>query len=201
MSRTKSNGTGPDPRQRRNYKAEYDRRIARALAEGKSRSAGRGHPTAADLQIPVGPIDRQSPLEKALTRIKRGETQKSAAKAEGVSVEKLRVYQKSNTTALRQGRRWIISDNRPVAMVLATRGHIQTITVPADEANEIGRYWSHVNKFLDTNTLDHLEPFVGKGVRDTQGRVHPFEVRPNVLRKLDGVGELDFLEIYADVAK
>ena len=87
------------------------------VAEGKSRSAGRGHPTAADLQIPIGPIDRQSPLEKALTRIKRGETQKSAARAERVSVEKLRGYQKSNTTALRQGRKWIISDRLRIPMI------------------------------------------------------------------------------------
>ena len=29
----------------------------------------------------------------------------------------------------------------------------------------------------------------------------PYETRPNVLRKLDSVGELSFIEIYADVAK
>ena len=201
MARAKSNRNRSRTDQPRDYKAEYDRRIARALALGKSRSAGRGHPTAADLPKPTGPIDRQSPLERALTRIKRGETQKAAASAEGVSVEKLRVYQKLNTTSLRRGTRWIVSDPRPVAMLVATRGNIKTITVPADEAKEIGAYWTHVNKFLETNSLEHLEPFAGKGVRDVHGHFHPFEVRPNILRKLDGVGELDFMEIYADVAK
>jgi hypothetical protein len=102
---------------------------------------------------------------------------------------------------VRQGRKWIISDRRPVPMWMATRGKIKAITVALDDASEIGRYWSQVNKFLDTNSLEHLAPFVGKGVRDIEGRPHPFEVRPNVLRKLDSAGELDFLEIYADVAK
>jgi hypothetical protein len=78
---------------------------------------------------------------------------------------------------------------------------MKSVTVAADDASEIGRYWSQVNKFLGSNKLDHLAPFVGKGVRDVRGRIHPFEVRPNVLRKLDAADELDFLEIYADVAK
>lgn len=201
MSRTKRMKSTPRSRQSRNYKAEYLRRIANALAKGKSRSAARGHPTAADLPKPVGPIDRLSSLEKALVRIKRGETQKSAARSEGVSAEKLRVYQKLNTNSRRLGNRWVIADTRPVPMFVATRGKLKTITVPADETSEIGRYWSHVNKYLDTNKLEHLEPFVGRGVRDVEGRFHPFEVEQNVLRKLDSVGELDFLEIYADVAK
>ena len=201
MSRTPSNTTNPKPKSARDYAAEYRRRIDKALAAGKSRSAGRGHPTIADIPAVPAPYDRDSALEKALTRIKHGETQKSAAKAEGISVEKLRTHQKLNTTSVRQGRRWIISDRRPISMWLGTRGTIKAIIVPADEGSAISSYWSHVNKFLDTNKLEHLAPFVGKGARDIEGRLHPFEVRPNVLRKLDSAGELDFLEIYADVAK
>jgi hypothetical protein len=201
MSRHKSNKTKRKTFRHRNYRAEYQRRIAKSLAVGKSRSAARGHPTAADLPKPVGPRDRNSALEKALTRVKRGETQKAAAAAEGVSVEKLRVYQKLNTASVRQGRKWIIFDSRPVPMWIATNGKLKAVEVAADDASDIGRYWGHVNRFLESNRLSHLEPFVGKGVRDIQGRAYPFEVRPNVLRKLDSVGELDFLEIYADVAK
>lgn len=201
MSRTTSNRTKRPTFRRRNYQAEYQRRIAKAFAIGKSRSAARGHPTAADLPKPTGPRDRHSPLEKALTRLKRGESQKAAATAEGVSVEKLRAYQKLNTASVRQGRKWIIFDTRPLPMWLATDGKVKSVTVAADDASDIGRYWVQVNRFLDTNRLSHLEPFVGMGVRDVQGRAYPFEVRPNVLRKLDSVGELDFLEIYADVAK
>ncbi len=201
MRPTSINTKTRKPRKKRDFREEYRRRIAKALAAGKSRSAARGHPTAADIPGLLAAYDRDSRLERALTRIKRGETQKAAAKAEGISVEKLRAHQKLNTTSVRQGRRWIISDRRPISMWLATRGNIKSVTVPADEGSAISSYWSQVNKFLDTNKLEHLAPFVGKGVRDIEGRLHPFEVRPNILRKLDSAGELDFLEIYADVAK
>jgi hypothetical protein len=201
MSRTSTTNTNPKRRKPRDFREEYRRRIENALAAGKSRSAARGHPTAADIATPPGPLDRSSPLEKALSRIKRGESQKAAAKAERVSVEKLRSHQKLNTTSVHQGRRWIVSDKRPVSVWLATGGKMKSVTVTADDASEVGRYWSQVNKFLDTNKIEHLADFSGNEVRDLEGRLHGFEVRPNVLRKLDSAGELDFLEIYADVAK
>jgi hypothetical protein len=73
--------------------------------------------------------------------------------------------------------------------------------VAVDDASEIGRYWAAVSKFLETNDADFLEPFYGGGVRDAVGKFHPFEVRPNTLRKLDAVGDLNFIELYADVAR
>jgi hypothetical protein len=186
---------------KRNYRREYAERIQRGRRNGLSKSAARGHPTASDLSKPTGPIDRQSPLEKALTRIKRGETQKSAAAAENVSVEKLRVYQKLNTASLRRGREWIIYDSRPLPMWVATDGKLKAVSVAADDASQVGLYWTGVNRFLESNRLSYIEPFQGEGVRDVNGRFFEFEARPNVLRKMDAFGELNFLEIYADVAK
>jgi len=76
----------PKSKRNRNYKLEYARRKARGLAAGKSLSAARGHPRAADIAKPAPtPINRNSPLEKALRRMRRGETQAAAAKAEGVT--------------------------------------------------------------------------------------------------------------------
>ena len=69
------------------------------------------------------------------------------------------------------------------------------------EGGEVGRYWIAINEFLASNDADHLEPYVGRGIYDLNGRYWLFETRPNVLRKLDSVGELHFIEIYADVAK
>jgi hypothetical protein len=46
-----------------------------------------------------------------------------------------------------------------------------------------------------TNDLSQLEAFVGLEHRDSQGWFHPFEGRPNVLLKLDSVGELSFVDI------
>ena len=78
---------------------------------------------------------------------------------------------------------------------MATRGKLRDVTVPRDTAGDIGRHWVAINKFLETNDLSHLGPFVGLELRDSQGRFHPFEGRPNVLRKLDSVGELSFVDI------
>jgi hypothetical protein len=184
----------------RDYGREYKTRIERGLAAGKTRSAARGHPRAIDLpKPPPGPIERQSGLEKALARMKHGESQARAATAESVSVEKLRRYRLQSTTSKRRGRGWVIFDLRPVDYFLASKGEVKTVTLPRNEGTELSAYWRGVDKFLYSNRAEHLEPFVGKGVRDTRHRFHEFETRPNVLRRLDSVGELDFLEIYADV--
>ncbi|WP_210484644.1 hypothetical protein [Microvirga antarctica] len=181
----------------RDFKKEYQARIARGLAKGKSRAQSRGHARANDLPSgTAGTIDAESPLEKALKLMKQGMSQKQAAKAVGVSAEKLRRYQKQNTTSVRQGRRWVISDSRPVSMVMATRGKLKTVTLPRDAGGDIGRHWVAINKFLETNDPSHLKPFVGRGLRDNQSLLHPFETRPNILRKLDSVGELSFVDIY-----
>lgn len=185
---------------RRNFRAEYQARVNKGLAAGKSRSAARGHPTAADLPKPSGPINRASAMEKALARMKRGASQRAAANAEGVSVEKLRIYRQQNTTSARQGRMWAIFDLRPQEFWLATRGQVKSVTLARDEGSDVSAYWRAVDKFLYTNNAEHLRPFVGRGVRDVQGRFHQFETGPNTLRKLDAIDELSFVEIYADVA-
>lgn len=187
---------------KRNYKQEYQRRIERAVAAGKSRSAARGHPRAADLPSkPASRIDRESPVEKALTRMLRGESQKSASKAEGISAERLRAFLKSNTTARRLGRQWVISDRRPQSFWMITRGQLRPVTLRREQGKWLSAHARAVNEFLSTNDPTPLEPFVLRAVKDVHGRVHPYETDPNTLRRLDSIGELHFLEIYADVAK
>lgn len=90
----------------------------------------------------------------------------------------------------------VIVDTRPVSVVMATRGKMRAVTVPHDAASDISRHWTAINLFLDTNNPAHLAAFVGNGLRDVNGVFHPFETRPNVLRKLDSVGELSFVDIY-----
>jgi hypothetical protein len=186
------------PERKRNYAKEYLIRIARGLAGGKSRAQARGHARAADLSRDESPrpFKRSEPLEDALKLMKKGVAQKEAAKQVGVSAETLRRFQKANTTSHREGRRWIISDTRPVSVVMATRGKMRSVTVSHDASSDISRHWIAINLFLETNDASHLAPFVGKGLRDTSGAFHPFETRPNVLRKLDSVGELSFVDIY-----
>jgi hypothetical protein len=182
----------------RNYRQEYQARIARGLASGKSRSQARGHARASDLpkrESPL-PIDKQNKLEKALKLMKQGATQKQAARLVGVSAEILRRFQKQNTISRRQGGRWIIVDERPVTVAMATRWKLHDVTVTHDASSDISHHWDAINKFLESNDPSHLEPFVGRGLRDTRKRFWPFETRPNVLRKLDSIGELSFVELY-----
>jgi hypothetical protein len=128
--------------------------------------------------------------------MKTGVSQKEAAKQTGVSAETLRRFQKTNTTSRREGRRWVIVDHRPVSVVMATQGKMRTVTVSHDASSDISRHWIAINLFLETNNPQYLAAFVGKGLRDGSGAFHPFETRPNVLRKLDSVGELSFIDIY-----
>ena len=186
------------PKRKRNYAQEYLIRIARGLASGRSRSHARGHARAADLPSAASsqPFRRSEPLEDALKLMKKGVSQKEAAKQAGVSAETLRRFQKANTASHTKGRRWLISDTRPVSVVMATRGKMRGVTVPHDASSDISRHWIAINLFLESNDPSHLAPFVGKGLRDASGAFHPFETRPNVLRKLDSVGELLFVDIY-----
>jgi hypothetical protein len=185
-------------KRKRNYAKEYLIRIARGLAGGKSRSQARGHARAGDLPQTASaqPFKRSEPLEDALKLMKKGVSQKEAANRAGVSAETLRRFQKANTTSRKEGRRWAISDSRPVSLWMATRGKMRGVTVPHDASSDISRHWIAINHFLETNDPSHLAPFVGKGLRDTSGAFHPFEARPNVLRKLDSIGELSFVDIY-----
>jgi hypothetical protein len=182
----------------RNYALEYLIRKARGLEDGRSLAQARGHARAVDLPNATTPqpFKRSEPLENALKLMKQGVSQREAAKQVGVSPETLRRFQKLNTTSHREGRRWLISDTRPVSVVMATRGKMRTVTVSHDASSDISRHWIAINLFLDSNDASHLATFAGKGLRDSKGGFHPFETRPNVLRKLDSADEFSFVDIY-----
>lgn len=186
----------------RDYKAEYQRRLEKGLSKGKSKSAARGHARAEDLgRLPPGPIDRDNTYERALKSLKQGNSLRSAAKFHGMSEEKLRRYVKRATEAQRIGSKWVIFDTRPQPVFIISNGELRTVIVALDDASDVGKYHAAVNRFLATNDIDHLFQFEGEGVYDVNGKFHRFETRPNILRKLDSVGEINFLTIYADVAK
>lgn len=73
------------PKRKRNYANEYLIRIARGLASGKSRAQARGHARAADLPTSASPkpFTRSEPLEDALKLMKKGVSQREAAKQAG----------------------------------------------------------------------------------------------------------------------
>lgn len=188
-------------RKKRDYKAEYERRIARGKAKGLSRSQSRGHPKAKEVGLrPRAPIDRHDQMERALKLMKAGANQKAAAKSVHVSTERLRAFVQANTQATRVGRKWVIRDDRPETYWIASGGRRLEVTLTKDEGSKVGLYWNAVNRFLDTNEITYLQALKSGGVQDVKGKYHPFELRSNRLRRLDSVDELNILEIYADVA-
>ena len=133
--------------------------------------------------------------------MRQGASQAQAAKIAGVTVEQVRRYREINTTSIRQGQTWVIFDTRPQEFRISTDGKMKIVTLANDDGSAVGRYWTAVNEFLATNDIGYLQRLTDEGVRDINGRFWRFELRPNVLRKLDSIGELQFTEIYADVAK
>jgi hypothetical protein len=146
------------PKRKRNYHEEYLIRKARGLAAGKSVSQARGHARAADLPSATAsqPFKRSARLEAGLKLMKEGVSQKEAAKRVGVSAETLRRFQMANTTSHREGRRWLISDTRPVSVVMATRGKMRTVTVSHDAASDISRHWIAINRLAPSRFMLEL---------------------------------------------
>jgi hypothetical protein len=200
MSRTTTTGNGRKNRRtfrERNHPLEYARRIAKGEAEGKSRSASRGHARAKDLpKRPPGSIDRSSPVEQGLKLMRGGVSQKAAAKAAGVSVEKLRLHRELNTASRFVDGKWDIFDTRPQAFRIASEGEVISVTLPNDDGSTVSAYWRAVDAFILSNDEEVLHPFEGEGVFDVRSRFHQFETRPNVLRKLEAMGDLNFIDIY-----
>ncbi len=182
---------------KRNYKAEYQRRIANAAKRGLSRSQARGHARAGEAPIKpkVGTSDAR--LEVALKLLRQIGHQGRAAKEAGVSTERFRHFLRSNSLAERQGRRWTITDNRSRQMMVFTNGENRKLALRDFEQSSLnGSHRSAVGTFLRTNDIDLLRPFEGQSVIDAEGQAHSLETDPNALYRLAHAGGEVFHEIY-----
>ena len=188
---------------RRDYKQEYAQRIQRGAQKGLSRSQSRGHPKARE---PHASPRRAPPaydrrLEHGLQLIRNQRTLTGAARDIGVSPERLRHYVAHTGIVEKQGRRWVVTeDRRTRQMLLFSAGQTLQVLVSLEAASLIGRYMAAVGRFLETNDPVHLQPFAGQSVVDVYGTAHPFETRPNVLYRLDATGGETFEQVYRIVA-
>ncbi len=185
-------------KRQRDYRQEYARRAARGAQKGLSRSAARGHPRAGERQKPATgrAIDPGSREELALKLMRRGRSLRDAASHYHVSQERLRAYVKEQTEARHGNRKWTIIDRRTRQFPFYSDGRVVTPTMSLDETSEAGRYMQSVKQFLRTGDADFLAPFAGKGVRDVDGKFHPFELDENTLYELDHRDEAVIPELY-----
>jgi hypothetical protein len=190
-------------RRNRNYQLEYIRRIALAESRDQSRSVGRGHARAGEKPKSPGLrlVNPTLPDERAIKLISKGSSLRSAAKAVGLTEERVRRYLKENTTAARQGRVWIIQDDRPRQFPFYSEGRLVSPWLAPKDASKAGKYDGAVDMFLETGEAALIEPFIGESVVDIHGKRHPFETDLNTLYELDAAGELNFPEIYKIVSE
>jgi len=181
---------------RRDYRAEYLRRIERALARGLSRSQGRGHARSGEAPIKRSSAQSDAKLEEALRKLRETNNQVLAAKRAGVVPERFRRFVREHGLAHREGRRWAFTDLRSQVRVIS-KGRVRMIEVKGFQpASLVGSHNAAIGRFLETNDVSYLEPFIGVSVRDTSGRRHLLETNPNTIYRLDSAGGEAFEQVY-----
>lgn len=184
----------------RDFRAEYQRRIAKGDAAGLNRSQARGHARAGEAPARA-PGSKTAPtddrLESALKLLRQKGNQTYAAKAAGVSPERLRRFLRENALAERVGKTWRVTDNRNREMKVISNGAItKRVLRDFEQASLNGEHLNAVKAFLSTNDTDVLAPFAGRAVIDAKGKAHPLETNPNILHRLAHAGDEAFHEIY-----
>lgn len=187
---------------KRDYKAEYRRRIERGLAKGLSRSQARGHPAISEASASGAATPKSTDeLEAALKLLRRGATQKAAARSAGVSADRLRRFVYGNKLATRFGNAWVLTDDRPRRVATITNGQTRSVTVGTfAEAQKAGEYFHAAGEFLRSNDPIWLVPFDGDGLTDMRGTFFPFETDPNALYRHAAADAPAFHEIYQIVS-
>lgn len=189
-------------KKRRDYKAEYARRIDRGVSKGLTKSQARGHGPAKPVSTTEGAKVYNRRLETGIKEIRSGKSLSKAARSIAVAPERLRKYVKQTGIGKKKGRQWTIGvDRRKREMPLFTDGQIQTVTLKNyKDSQRAGKYMSAVNKFLYTNDESVLKEFIGESIVDPKGQRHVFETRPNVLYRLSASQTETFEEVYRIVA-
>jgi len=181
----------------RNYRNEYERRIANAAKRGLSKSQARGHARAGETPIKPKPEKRDAKLEAALKLLRKTGNRARAAKEAGVAPERFAKFLRDNSLAHGRGKSLRITDNRPDEMLIISDGDWQwTWVSSADQKSVIGEYMNAVQKFNNSNDIEFLATFVGRSVTDMHGIKHPLETDPNVLLILAHAGGETFDNIY-----
>jgi len=163
----------------------YERRVARGLAKGLSRSQARGHPRPGEHPISVRAAERKpdQKLLRAVGALRETGSLTEAARRARISPERLRRFASQSNFVRRKGRRYVVDEDPWHRRIkFYSDGHlVDTIVQGFAPAHLVGLYWVAVGEFLRTNDPNHLALFKGAQVTDTAGKTYTLETRPNVL--------------------
>jgi hypothetical protein len=179
---------------------EYQRRIDRNLARGRTLSQARGHPRAGEQHISAkAAIRKRDPkLLDAIKALRATGSLTNAARREGVSAERVRRFASELDFVERRGRRYVVGDDRWPRRVAfyADRRRVVTEVEGYERARLIGLYQDAIGNFWRSNDLGHVAPYVGVQVTDIRGKTYTLETRPNVLYRLAAQGGDSFEHVY-----
>jgi hypothetical protein len=151
---------------RRDYRAEYARRIQLGISRGLSHSQARGHARAGERPKPSRPVivNSKSKEELAIKVMARGLTLRDAARDFGLSEQHLRRYVKENANAVwdRRQRLWIIDDQRARQFPVYSEGELKTLTLKPYAASEAGSFMHAAGRFFWTGDRQLLVPYEGE---------------------------------------
>lgn len=187
----------------RDYKAEYQRRLARGQARGMSPAQSRGHPRKGEplLSSPAALPKPEPKIELALKLMRDGSSMTDAAKLVRMSRRRLSQFIKAHGIAKFKGRNWVWTDRRVRQVPFLLWDRQRAIKVEGfDPASRIGKYYNGVHRFLETNDPIHLQAFVGEKVTDIRGQAYEFLTDENALYRFADRDEPAFHEIYKVVA-
>jgi len=170
---------------KRNYQAEYKRRIANAAKRGLTRSQARGHARPGEPSLRPMQAKDAARLEAALRDMRQSGALTAAAKSHRIAPERLRRYVRELGLAKRDGQAWTFTDKRLREMTTISGGKVYKIKITGFERSSFnGDFLNAVRAFLRLNDIDLLAPFVGRSVIDAKGQAHPLETNPNTLHRL-----------------
>jgi hypothetical protein len=171
--------------------------LARGAARGLSKSQARGHARSGEARIKATKPADADRLEAALRLYRDNRNQASAAKAVGLSPERLRRFLRENVQIEGRGRSLRIIDTRHREMAVISNGELhRRILRNFDQASLNGEYLNAVKAFLSSNDIGLLAPFEGRSVIDAKGKAHPLETDSNALYRLAAAGGEVFTDIY-----